>query len=391
MQLNVAYVRNGYPEKRMIIDKTKNNYIFLNRKKDIGYLMAKINYKITKKSDIKNYNRIESLYKPVFVPKTIDIIHTLNLTISTNKPWIVSTEYDFPLYYPEMKENEIIKYSTTLKKYILADNCKKILPFSECAKEECIDTAKKYLNSNELKKFKSKIQVVYPPQDLIITNDEIEKKFRILKEQKNINFVFVGRQFFRKGGYIALKSLEKIRQKYKKINFIIISSLASDGKAYNESYSKVEKEILNKKWIKWYKNLPNDKVLSILKKCHIGLLPTFGDTFGFSVLEMQACGCPVITSNNYALPEINNDNIGWICDINECIQKYGNNYFDVKTSKSTTDLMINKLTKIIQEIINTPKSNIESKAIRAFNNVKVKNSPVKYSEILNNIYIDALQ
>lgn len=64
-----------------------------------------------------------------------------------------------------------------------------------------------------------------------------------------------------------------------------------------------------------------------MKQCHIGLLPTFGDTFGFSVLEMQACGCPVITSNNYALPEINNKEIGWICDIQESIKKYGEDYF----------------------------------------------------------------
>lgn len=65
-------------------------------------------------------------------------------------------------------------------------------------------------------------------------------------------------------------------------------------------------------------SLSNDAVLEMIKTSDVGLLPTWQETYGFSVLEMQACGCPVITTNVRALPEINPENAGWLirCPLN---------------------------------------------------------------------------
>lgn len=52
-----------------------------------------------------------------------------------------------------------------------------------------------------------------------------------------------------------------------------------------------------------------------MKKSDVGLLPTWADTYGYSVLEFQACGCPVISSNTRGLPEINNNEAGWIINM----------------------------------------------------------------------------
>lgn len=381
----------GYPEKRMIINRTDNRYIYLNRKLDIGYIKARIISKIRKKESIKNYNRNQGMFKPIYVSKNIDIIHTLNQTVSSNKPWVVSCEMCFPLYHPEMKENEKEKYYSKMKKYFLSSYCKKILPFSHYAKNVCLIDAKKYLSKSEYQSFKKKIQILYPPQKTYFNSAKIETKYKCIDKKHKLNFVFVGRQFFRKGGYIALVALKEIRKKYTNFNFIIISSLESDNKAYNQEYSKIKKEIQEESWIKWYKSVSNKKVISILKQCHVGLLPTFGDTFGFSVLEMQACGCPVITSNNYALPEINNEKIGWICDIQGSIKKYGKDYFNKSTCDNTTDLMIKNLTKIITNILEEDPKNIIYKAILSLNRVKKANSPDLYSKNLNEIFIDALK
>lgn len=278
-----------------------------------------------------------------------------------------------------------------MKKYFLSSYCKKILPFSYYAKNVCLIDAKKYLLKNEYQEFFNKVQVLYPPQKTYLTFQDIKNKYNSLEKKHILNFVFVGRQFFRKGGYIALKALKEIRKKYSNFNFIIISSLESDGKAYNQDYLRIKKEIQEESWIKWYKSLPNEKVISILKQCHIGLLPTFGDTFGFSVLEMQACGCPVITSNNYALPEINNKEIGWICDIQESIKKYGEDYFNKSTCNNTTNLMVKNLTDLIQGILEEDTNQLIRKATLSLNEVQKKNSPSLYSETLNNIFTKALK
>jgi glycosyltransferase involved in cell wall biosynthesis len=48
---------------------------------------------------------------------------------------------------------------------------------------------------------------------------------------------------------------------------------------------------------------------------HVGLLPTYADTYGLSVLELQANGVPVISTNVRALPEMNNNQAGWLIDV----------------------------------------------------------------------------
>ena len=42
-----------------------------------------------------------------------------------------------------------------------------------------------------------------------------------------------------------------------------------------------------------------------MSSCDVGLLPTWAESYGYSVLEMQACGLPVVTTNIRALPETN--------------------------------------------------------------------------------------
>lgn len=71
----------------------------------------------------------------------------------------------------------------------------------------------------------------------------------------------------------------------------------------------------NTPWITYIKSLPNKKVLELCKKAHIGCLPTLQDTYGYSTLEMQACGCPVVTTNIRACSEINSDDCGWFVPV----------------------------------------------------------------------------
>ena len=47
----------------------------------------------------------------------------------------------------------------------------------------------------------------------------------------------------------------------------------------------------------------------------VGLLPTWADTFGYSILEFQACGCPVITTDVRAISEINDWSCGWLIKV----------------------------------------------------------------------------
>ena len=102
------------------------------------------------------------------------------------------------------------------------------------------------------------------------------------------------------------------------IELTIVSSLSFDPYTRNESqyhYNEVKKIIKGSDWITHYETLPNDYVLELMREQHVGLLPTWSDTYGYSVLEFQISVVPVITTNVNALKEINNNSCGWVIDI----------------------------------------------------------------------------
>lgn len=99
----------------------------------------------------------------------------------------------------------------------------------------------------------------------------------------------------------------------------MISALDKDERRYERTdhdYEDAVKMIkANSSWIEYYESLPNDEVLEKIKKAHVALLPTWMDTFAYSVLECQACGTPVISSSLRALTEINGEALGWLIDV----------------------------------------------------------------------------
>ncbi|CAH0495758.1 glycosyltransferase [Novosphingobium sp. CECT 9465] len=71
----------------------------------------------------------------------------------------------------------------------------------------------------------------------------------------------------------------------------------------------------NSEWISYHSHMSNTQVLETMRSAHVGMLPTYADTYGYAVLEMQAAGCPVITTNVRALPEINSEEKGWVIKV----------------------------------------------------------------------------
>lgn len=90
--------------------------------------------------------------------------------------------------------------------------------------------------------------------------------------------------------------------------------------------------------------------MNLLQKSHVGLLPSWSDTYGYSVLEMQAAGVPVITTNIRALPEINSEEVGWM--INLPLSNTGEaEYVGVEARSFIRKKLINDLENIIESIV----------------------------------------
>jgi glycosyltransferase involved in cell wall biosynthesis len=121
---------------------------------------------------------------------------------------------------------------------------------------------------------------------------------------------------------------------------------------------------------------------------HVLLLPSFHETFGYIVLEAQANGMPVITTDISAFPEINNNECGWLIEL----PKTHHGFADVYSNdvKWLSEMIVNGLTKILTSVIDEPEV-IKSKSELSFNRVLIQHSIENFSLKLSQIYIDALK
>lgn len=53
--------------------------------------------------------------------------------------------------------------------------------------------------------------------------------------------------------------------------------------------------------------VPHEKTATFYQAADLFVYPSFNETFGLTLLEAMACGCPVVTSNRSAMPEIAGD------------------------------------------------------------------------------------
>ncbi|MGC9211250.1 MAG: glycosyltransferase family 4 protein [Nitrososphaeria archaeon] len=166
------------------------------------------------------------------------------------------------------------------------------------------------------------------------------------KEHEGINMLFVGRDYYRKGGDIAIRAIMSILEKYKDVSFTYV------GKGSVPEHPR----------IKHYEGLPRKQLEDLYRVSDILLYPSREEAYGLAALEALSYGIPVIASGLPSLKEIVDDSV------------------DGYIAKSEFDY-----TERIEELIRSPdKLNNFSKM--ACEKVKIKHDPKKISEELKKIY-----
>lgn len=175
-----------------------------------------------------------------------------------------------------------------------------------------IFTMSEYLRQSMIEDFKQ------PPGK--VTNVGVGVNFDVpdaheIPEQKNpYDIVFVGREFFRKGGACIIKAFRSVQQEEPEAKLHIIGPNAEE----------LGSDILKMKNVIHYGFLQRDyaKDVAIFKEVMlnsaIGVFPTRFDAFGIPVLEKMAYEIPCITSNILAMPEIiEHGKTGFLIDVDD--------------------------------------------------------------------------
>ncbi|MDJ0632041.1 MAG: glycosyltransferase family 4 protein [Xenococcaceae cyanobacterium MO_188.B29] len=287
------------------------------------------------------------MFKPLTTK--FDLIHSFNAIPYTKNPWLIT----FESVLPRTRGKYGDKLASIVMNRLSLENCRKIIAMSEHAKEKFL---RQKADFQEINLIKDKLIVIPPNFPLKISQ---EKKYL---QGKTLELTFVGNDFARKGGIVALRIAKKSKAIKLPIKINLVSRMNYGAQVYTDcperdKYLK-DLELINLDNVFLYKNIANKQVIDLLHKSHFQVMCTLDDTYGFSILEGFSVGTPAITTNVCALPEFVKNNInGFVIDLElnkykhwiHLGEKQKEYYWKIldKTYEKLADKVLNSLSKIL--------------------------------------------
>lgn len=277
----------------------------------------------------------------------VDLVEAILTPAKTNKPWLYSlacyeeaVAFNF-LGLPLPKSLRI----ALMNRLFLRDNFKGLLFWSEAGRQ----TLKDYGNIKD-ERIWNKSHVVYPairpaPKSLIQYS-----------ESKSVQFLFNG-NFFIKGGANVVDVFEQLQLTYPNIKLRLCCNetidFHTDDAPMRDSYLQ---RIKSNPSITMGRVKREVFLNEILPQTDIYLLPTYGDAFGFAILEAMSFGIPVVSTNYMAVPEMIEHGVnGYMVDIKsyECKKMFKGCYVSTLPS-DFKDHITRQLLDILPELIESP-------------------------------------
>jgi len=278
----------------------------------------KVDFKLPKNWKVKNLNwpkfwtqfglSLEMFFYPVDV---LFISAHIAPLIHPKKTFVVI----HGLEYETVKES-YSAWSRFYMRWLIKLSCswsKKIIAVSKNTKKDLVDLYAVPEN---------KIKVIYEgtslSKDCSSNNlNKIDKDLQQVLENKYL--FFMGRLEKRKNVSGIISAFEILKDGYQIPHKLILAGKAGFG------YEEIKNKIDNSK----YKDeiievgfVSDEKKCALLRNADVFLFATFYEGFGLPILEAQAIGIPVVTSNISSMPEIGGDGVAY-CNPEEPISIAG--------------------------------------------------------------------
>lgn len=324
-----------------------------------------------------------ALYRPFH---SCQIVHLMNkIPLVSRTPWVVTFESAIPRVHGRAKMLRNI-----LRKRLLSPQCLGIIAMSQWARNIVVHENPDW---KELPKVLEKMTLIYP------TTAVRRPTPRTLGKDETLEIVFVGNNFARKGGIVALRMAKKAAALGLKVKFHLVSAMLyangnhtdhPDPQHYAEDLKNMD--LPN---VQFHGTLKNNEVQQLMERGHIHLLSTLHDTFGFSILEGFAWGLPALATNVCAIPEmvVNNEN-GFLIDLPRdganrwrgLAQTEASDYWSVVNA--AYDSMAEQGLEAITALVDHPES-MERLSLGAINTLRTKFNPHEAAAALEKIYSKA--
>lgn len=309
-----------------------------------------------------------------------DLLHFFNMVSLGRTPWITTFETTLPRWDYHMPG--AIPAGLRL---LAGPACRRLIAISDCTAE--FQRSAMAAHPALADAIDAKITVLHPPQLPLI-----EDKGAAWADMAPIRFAIVGSLFFVKGGREILRAFDRLLARGAPVQLTIVSTLTyGDDESCSTRADQDEARALIARWpgrIFHHERLDNEAVLELFRHSHVALLPSWADTYGYVVIEAQAAGCPVVTTDVRAMPEINDDTIGWVIRI----PKDARGTADIHTPEQRarlSRLIDGEIERIVDEIVADPAA-IPAKGAAALAKIRARHDPQAHAQRLREIYEEAL-
>jgi glycosyltransferase involved in cell wall biosynthesis len=371
--LRVGFYGRGYVEERVLTGLPFQN-VELERKRDLFNALTFLQRKLLHPPTATEL--INCLHHDLGL-MDVNLNHLVNAISISSTPWVVSYEH----YLPRWNTNSARGW-----RYLASPSCRKIIAISQWSLRFQEHLLRQHPDISEV--IRAKLCLITPSQEMLISHYD-EK----VLDPDRITFTMVGGDFFRKGGMEILEVFTELAAERLPFHLTIVSTLAYGdyaSKTTRSDYDRARALIARLgTHVTYIPSLDNRRVLDLFKRSHVGLLPTYNDTYGFSVLEAQGAGCPVITTDGAALPEFNDDSIGWMIPI----PKDENNdprYRTPSDRRQLSTCIRENLMRIVRTICANP-AIIRTKGELALERIRVQCRPEDRVTALEKIYSEAVR
>ena len=158
---------------------------------------------------------------------------------------------------------------------------------------------------NKLKVSSSRIEVIYLPIDHTVfrpLSDNLIEGVKTKYGMKSRYILHVSTFSRKKNPKVLLRSFYIVKKQVRDITLVIAGSGWN-----NPLVQKLINELNLQGYVKILGWIPKEDLVALYNGAEVFLFPSLHENYGFPIVEAMACGCPVVTSNVYAIPEIAGD------------------------------------------------------------------------------------